>query len=319
MQYQTELWQECNNFCDFCYLGKENRFTPDEIKLKSINDLFDKIKDSNFISKYSNISIIGGDFWQGQLRNPIVKDRFFALSKYIIDLLNDGTLFDSWFTAALTLGNQEDLYELLEYYRNTEVGKIRHKDSRGFWICTSYDTIGRFHTNDKLKNWQYHMKKLDEYNVHKNTTIILTEDFMNKVINDEFNIYEFMTEYNTQLFFKHAGSGPYPTKEELEEKLPNFFPRRETAIIFFKKMLLSYPDLYDKIFSIQYRADYLIRNFNNGEETFSARYKDRPTEIDTEAEKIRKDCGHITDYNSYYDSDACILCDKEKVKELLEI
>ena len=35
-QIQFELWQECNSQCKFCYLGKDNRYTPNELKLSAM-------------------------------------------------------------------------------------------------------------------------------------------------------------------------------------------------------------------------------------------------------------------------------------------
>ena len=37
--FQWELWSVCNNLCEFCYLGKDNRHTDKERQLTSLNDL----------------------------------------------------------------------------------------------------------------------------------------------------------------------------------------------------------------------------------------------------------------------------------------
>ena len=44
-----ELWTECNNLCKFCYLGANNRSTPDKQKIRNLkkvigilNTFFDK-------------------------------------------------------------------------------------------------------------------------------------------------------------------------------------------------------------------------------------------------------------------------------------
>ena len=43
---QFELWQECNNKCSFCYLGKNVLNTPKERKLQAIEQAYQKISDN---------------------------------------------------------------------------------------------------------------------------------------------------------------------------------------------------------------------------------------------------------------------------------
>jgi hypothetical protein len=43
VQYQFELWEECNSRCKFCYLGKANNITPNDIKIKNLTTVLDKI------------------------------------------------------------------------------------------------------------------------------------------------------------------------------------------------------------------------------------------------------------------------------------
>lgn len=65
--------------------------------------------------------------------------------------------------------------------------------AKNILICTSYDTIARFLTPKKLENWKTNMQwlheKYPEIKVH--TEIILTEDFMQKVLSGKFDIEKF--------------------------------------------------------------------------------------------------------------------------------
>ena len=52
-QLQFELWKECNSKCKFCYLGRENNFTPDNLKINACKNALDMISD---LSNYSFIT-----------------------------------------------------------------------------------------------------------------------------------------------------------------------------------------------------------------------------------------------------------------------
>ena len=80
--YQWELWWECNNRCKFCYLGEENKETFEERQLASIRKLKEELKNLDY-SYYNNISLIGGEFFQGQLKDKQVHDEFMDLMEDI--------------------------------------------------------------------------------------------------------------------------------------------------------------------------------------------------------------------------------------------
>ena len=78
-------------------------------------------------------------------------------------------------------------------------------------MCTSYDTMGRFSTPKQLENWERNMKLLhDTYPAIKlHTEILVTEDFLQKVLSGEFNITEFKKKYHTDVDFLEPNSGFY--------------------------------------------------------------------------------------------------------------
>ncbi len=195
--YQIELWQECNSLCDFCYLGKHNRNMPDELKIKVLKDTLQKLQ--NFNTDYDTIAFIGGEFFQGQLKHPEVRDLFFQLMNETHNLLKSNTIQSFWLTATLTIGNQEDLYKTLDIFKDFKWDKTK---SEGFWLCTSYDTIGRFHKKELEDNWKYHMLNIAaKYdNVKFNTTIIITADLINKVLcNNSLSM-----QHNMWIFFSYT-------------------------------------------------------------------------------------------------------------------
>ena len=58
-----------------------------------------------------------------------------------------------WISASMTIGNQEDLYDTLSLF--DDLSKI--------WILTSYDTIGRFHSEKMKDKWIENLKKLRNF------------------------------------------------------------------------------------------------------------------------------------------------------------
>ena len=312
---QFELWQECNSLCKYCYLGTDNRNTPTPVKIESLKRVLEKISD---LSLYQGehpvevLSYLGGEFFQGQLNSPEVRELFFTLMKKTAWLLENNYIKQVWIYATMTIGDQKDLYDTLKLF------SIK-KDN--FWLLTSYDTIGRFHNQKMKENWEYHMgniKKLYPL-IEFNTTTIITQDLIDKYLDNEFNFHQLSEKYHTQFFFKQPGKGNY-TKEEMNAKLNNmFFPKRNDMIQFLSKFYMQEgEEMYDKLWNINYRADDLYRNFNKGKHMrlFHRNKGQKNEEILYDGQEMESlKCGHPVSYDAYSDSNACVLCDKLKIKK----
>lgn len=316
---QVELWQACDNHCVFCYLGEDNRHTPDELKISVLKQVIDILNDESTFKEYNNMSYIGGEFFQGQLHNPEVKKLFMEVMRKTAELLRNGTLKSTWIACTLTRADQSDLYETMDLFKD-----IPSDGVTGVWLTTSYDTMGRFHIEQARINWENNIKKLHETypNIKFNTTMILTQDLIEKHLANKFSFTEFMDKYHTNLFFKQPSPGFIKNKgiregiPFAEERVPNMFPKRETFLRFLSKVCRESPYLYDKLFNIKYRADELNRNFNDPKLQMVqiTRHKDSKQEYDRVP---LAPCGHLIEYCTYVDSDACMLCDKERIKESL--
>ena len=70
---------------------------------------------------------------------------FFKLCKQTLDLIEADKVRDFWCYCTLTIGDQKDLYELVDLFDKTITDKEKHK----FWILVSYDTTGRFHIPER--------------------------------------------------------------------------------------------------------------------------------------------------------------------------
>lgn len=171
------------------------------------------------------------------------------------------------------------------------------------------------------------MNKLhnDYPEVKLNTTSILTGDFIEKYLNDEFDIEDFKAKYHTNLFLKTTvkpGHLSHLTKQEINDKIGNFFPTQEK----FQEFLFTYysregEDEYHKLFSNDLRADEVRKNFNDENKRNIKFIRDKNTleeTIDCIDEHIDNlSCGHSSIYQSYVDSDDCSICDKQQILDII--
>lgn len=334
--FQWEVWAMCNNYCTYCYLGSENRHTDKERQMKSLVDLHKAIDNLDF-RIYNNVSLIGGDFFQGQIDDPDVHDSFMALIEKLAIAYRDGKLGSIWITCTMTLGPQKHLYEMLDLFEKYECFPREKWNSSGLWLCTSWDIKGRFHTPDRLENWDHHMLNIQkEYPwVKFNTTIILMEPFCQAVIDGQWSPREFAKKYKTTLFFKQVGLGNIAEgcdvggdevseidkynlmKIETNKRLGfDFCPHRRVMLEFLRKFATDYPEFYDRLYNIRYRADELHRNFNDSMvDMKTVRNKNSANETDVAMENSLNTCGHMINYMPYIDSSKCCICDKFSIWE----
>lgn len=343
--FQWELWSFCNQKCVFCYLGADNKDTRAERQMKSLMD-FEKSIDNLDYTLYNNISIIGGEFFQGEFHTPEIKEKFLSIMKKIGQLYEDKKIGSCWLTCTLTRKEQDGLYDLLDYFKKNKIFIPNKKyTASGLWLCTSYDTKGRFHTQEQKDNWNYHMLNISKnYKFVKlNTTIILTGHFINEYLNNKIHLGKFSKKYNTTLFFKQPGLGTqfevrksdFDFINDLEKSLTkykekwlinkrkanefykfDFFPAQEE----FKKLLIKIkaeePEFYNRLFNIRYRADEVHRNKNEAQnDRTDIRFKDAFNETN-ETNNVLNDCKHLFSYACYVDNNNCCMCDKNNIDEL---
>ena len=309
-QYQFELWEECNSKCTFCYLGKNNTKTEDSKKIQNIDNALNTLRDDSIYKEIDTVGFIGGEFFQGQLNNPQVKNKFMTLMSYCSELLQQGKLKNVWICATLTIGDQKDLYECLELF----------KDKSKLWILTSYDTLGRFHTKNMELNWYSHVKKLISLGVKVNITSITTGDFIEKYIQQRMPLLEQAKQLGAVQFLKppcniQTGEKTWLDKSEVNKLIPNFFPKRQKFLEFLMIYKQREPEfMYYKLFNIQFRSSYLFKyQYGNAG---SHRLKNRWQEQLSDGTNDVCSCGHSQQYRCYIDTDDCCICDKEMIQQL---
>lgn len=336
--FQWQLWTLCNNNCDFCFLGKENRVGVKERQLISLNGLSNAIDNLDF-EEYNNISLIGGEFFQGQLQDRDVNGKFFKVIEKIFGLYKNKKIGSIWITATLISRKQDDLWKLLELAEQYDVHPEKEYPASGLWICTSWDATGRFHSEEMENNWKRNMKYIKEGYpwVKLNTTIILQDAFLDMYLKDEFKPRDFMEEFDTKLFYMQpclqeitdmmvktekginiSGNLTFEefwlrSKQDFNRRY-NFFPTRKKFIKFMNKYLREDWDTFDKLFNIKYRSDEIHININDEEKDRAVkRVKNGGME---ESFPPPMKCKHLYNYASYSDDNRCCICDKLALTEI---
>lgn len=289
MFLQFELWKECPNNCSFCY-NKGIPFKRDKIKsmLFAKNKLLSEEADN-----YDHIGFIMGEAFSGQIRTKEEHDLFYELIDILIDKLKNNKIKKAYITASLIYKDLTDWFEFCTH--------LKEKDAlKDFLICTSYDTIGRF-DGSKLALWKNTIRKTKELfnDIEFHIETIITEDFLKSVLDNSFNIREFEKEYDCRIDYivPFVGYGKlYKTKQELQERLPNFFPKRETFYAF-----LQY--VYENnIFTIQDLKDFI--NINLHSDRAYQSYNDIDIElVDNRHTNEDKHCIIGNELSGYIDSD----------------
>lgn len=221
---QYTLWYNCSNRCDFCHF---NGITTNVDKKQTIK--FAK----NFISKIRNCSIglIGGELFDRNMDD--VEFEFFQLVKTCIEGIKANKLVNIYLSTSLLFDVDLHLINILEEFRKTNtIGNVV--------LCTSYDTIGRFHTDISRQLWSRNVKRVKQLfpTIRIHTEIILTEDFMQKVLANEFNILDFKIENNTSIDFMSPHMIDWNNRNCNKSSIENFFPKRTTFIKFVKKTII---------------------------------------------------------------------------------
>ena len=300
--YQFELWEECNSHCSFCYLGNNNLATSNQQKLANLNQTIEKIQDDTLYSNIDCLAYIGGEFFQGQLNDPAVHTAFMHLMELTNQKLESKKIKVTWISASLLIGDQADMFEALSKF--TDLSKV--------WILTSYDTIGRFHSQKQKEHWLSLLKKIKQLDnrININITAIVTGDLIDRYLDGDFELKKISQENGCSFFLKPACQvGNLTSRLKTNDLIPNFFPTRQQILKFlakYKTQENAYD--YDKLFNIGYRADYM-QTFGHRYH-FTQRLKGDYAETFDDATLQTMPCGHSYQYQCYLDSDKCLICDK---------
>lgn len=217
---QYQLWLDCSIGCNFCMnLGQK-----DINKLQSLKYIKNKLLDTQ-IFDYNEVGFSGGEFFNSQIKEQSIKLKFYQLFQIIS---NYNHVQKIYITAALIYDINTYLIPFLQYLRSLNV---LHK----CLLCTSYDLKYRFKTAEKQMLWKNNILRLHQQfpqlNIHVQT--IVTQFFIDAVLNKEFNIHDFKSTLTVSLDFIQPQSGLFfNDKKHLQWYLNDFFPTKTSVIKF---------------------------------------------------------------------------------------
>ena len=244
---QYELWKDCKNGCKFCF----NKGQPDLDKLKSLKWVQSKLIEKE-VDDYNEVGFIGGEFFDDQINNEEVKKEFYRLFEICKDKIEKGKICKIYLTTSLIYDVNKLLIPFLDTMKEWNIlNKIL--------ICTSYESKYRFHTKEKEDLWKSNMLKLHdlypELGLH--TEMIVTQFFIDEVLNDTFSISKFKETYHTEIDYIEPASGfYYIDKKDMYKDYKDFFPTKKSFIQFVIKTAVKSNDIHlYKFLSMNIRSD----------------------------------------------------------------
>lgn len=238
---QYQLWQDCRNGCKFC--SERNQYKVD--KKWALEFTIEKLNDPE-VFDYEEVGIIGGEIFDNQLENEEVKSLFYKLTDKICSM----HFKKIYIATSLIFDMTPYLIPYLEYLRKLNVmDKVL--------LCTSYDIKYRFNIEGKKELWESNMLKLqkDFPDLRTHVETIITQHFIDAVLNKEFSITDFCNKFKTRIDYIEPSSGMfYNTKQDCEKACPGFFPKRESFIQF-----LKFAGLKNKEIDLRCLISYQIR------------------------------------------------------------
>jgi hypothetical protein len=264
---QIRLWKDCYNNCSFCSV-KDKGLTKKEDKIARIKKLSEL--------KNDRIGIIGGEFFEGQLKG--VEEEWLKMIKN----LSCNELF---ITANL----------IYEQFLLEETLKVRPD----ILICTSYDTVGRF-KNEKLKNdWLERVNSLN--NVF--CTIIPTQNIIDDKFIDNIKCGINLCEPHLGIeWLSSVNKENYHSSLIKENKIFEL-PKRKSLL----KWIAAHPSILNTMKNYKLNHFDTILSFDNNNNLVPEFYNR------FESKNFMAPCGHPYFSRCYADSDKCLICDIEEI------
>lgn len=264
---QIRLWNECGNHCTFCSLKDK---TPISIESKK------KRIQSIQSTKADTIGIIGGEFFEGQLK---------GCEKEWLQMIKDISCDHLMVTANLINGD----------YLLKETLDVRPD----ILICTSYDTMGRFKSDKQRIEWLNRVNSLD--NVF--CTVIPTEDLINDNFIDNIKCGIGICEPHLGIdWYKNIDKENYHAHLIKENRLFNLPNRKE-----FIDWIVKHQNIIDNSKNYFNNHFSTIITFDNNDNIVYEE-QDRFNDSNNISE-----CGHPYFSKCYNDSKMCMRCDIEEL------
>lgn len=294
---QILLWMYCPHNCVFCSTGDEHKMRcSSKIMQQYIDDAIHIVHNTNW-TEYDSIAISGGE-----VDIPLsaeIFQKFQELVDILIHTVTQYNLKKCYFMSSLLGPINKPLQTVISKFQ--QYGIIDK-----LMINTSYDTKWRF-TDITKTMWLANLSYIEKQNIPLHIEIILTDDMMNKYLNNNKELNNIFMKYSVDFIRPTIPAGKH--KSDLPD---SFFPTRKVFFAFLDKLYIYNRSLYNDMFSIQKRATKLCILEDNKSEV-----RDYTKELESVDRPTLK-CGHNTTYKLYSDSDRCIFCDYKKHRMLME-
>lgn len=294
---QYNMWKNCRNHCEFCF-NRGYKTSDDKDKIRILDFVLSKLLDSETDS-YNEIGFIGGEFFDNQLENEEVRNKFYKLFNVCKDRINKGLLDKVYVATSLVFDAEKYLFPFINY-----LSKLGILDKTLF--CTSFDLKYRFHKEEDLELWKKNMMEIQNYLNGKlvHTEIIVTQFLIDSILRNEFDLIEFTKTYNTTIdFIEPTFTEFFASRKEMIEKMPDFFPRRSDFIKFVKEYSNKGIIDLNSFLSIKLRSDTSYYDL-------CGKWVKLDNRWNTDVRRILKN-GNIMEVESYSDSDSLMLKDVE--------
>lgn len=277
--YEFLLWDNCNNNCKFCFQRENPRLFNHNNREMILNKTIEFIESDKFI-KGSHILVCGGEIFDKPNDFGIL-DKFFC---QILKFMMDGTIDLLYINTNLIY---KDLYGIDRLLRRIKELKLFDR----LRFTTSYDLEGRFKSKEDEELMLSNLKLLG--GIYKDlkivTNTILTKKVCEQILNNKFNVVDFMTKYNCWVNLV-----PYIVYDE------NLAANRSDIIKALK---------YVNDYSDGYISRYIL-NFDLGQDKLLYMFKDNEFKF---CSCENSNCGHSINFKRYSPSGNCFVCDLKEI------
>lgn len=317
---QFELWHNCTNECEFCYLNGCRKYFMESQKQAAIKKVMD-ILETDKPKDFNAIGLIGGELFMGQQGDETTQNKFQELIRKIKTFLDNDEMKEVWLTSNLLTNNLGPLIETLEILME-KLPKYQR-----IMLCTSYDTEGRFHSEESYTTWYNNLLKIHELfpRLCIHIQSICTQALVNEWLSNKEKFVDFIDRgflidfkppATNAVDFIYNNTGHDSYRENLEKfaKTQNYkylIDSREKFMKFWEVVYETFPDGLQKLrdfisnkvkseccYSVPWDEWFENRWYNNTENA---------------------PCGHCWDGYCYKDQpDKCAKCDVEKFIKMME-
>lgn len=278
--YEFLLWDNCSNNCKFCWQRENPRLYDKDTRLIILDDVIKFIKSDKFV-KGSHILVCGGEIFDKPSDFHILSTFFFL----IINMMKEGIIDLLYINTNLIYININGIYDLLEQLK--EHGLL---DRLRF--TTSYDIEGRFKKEHDRQVMLTNLKSIMEHypTIHTVVNTILTKPACDAILSDNFNLKEFMEEYNCWVNLI-----PYIVLDS------DLTADRKTIFKTLNHVNKQCPNYLEKyVPNMAIKQEKWLYMYKNGEFQFCSC-------------ELSPECGHSVNFKKYCKEGTCFCCDLENI------